>query len=86
MRQLSRAQPDRRGDLNQPQSCLDAARAKQMERKTREGESDPHVLTRTYRLRKKSCSSVPQVMGEDRALEGERKPLFFLSMEKYVKA
>lgn len=32
--QLSRAQPDRRGDLNQPQSCLDAARARQTERKT----------------------------------------------------
>ncbi|XP_016371757.1 uncharacterized protein LOC107711300 [Sinocyclocheilus rhinocerous] len=47
----SRAQPDRRGDLNQPQSCLDTARAKQTERKTereRESESDPHVLTRTY--------------------------------------
>ncbi|CAM4633428.1 unnamed protein product [Leuciscus chuanchicus] len=32
--QLSRAQPDRRVDLNQPQSCLDAARARQTERKT----------------------------------------------------
>lgn len=42
------AQPDRRGDLNQPQPCLDAVRQKARQSESAEGESEAHVLSHTY--------------------------------------